>query len=243
MDQDYRHLRADKLIETAERLARRIKDRFPTSNLANVASTVVDVAREAVVRAERIREPNWWLRGGLIAFGVLSLVGVIAVGWQMPDTYRGVGRVMEFLRATSGAAIYLGAAVIFLVTLERRFKRGRAIKAIHELRALAHIIDMHQLTKDPDRIAPGGKALLETGETMTAEAMGHYLNYCTELLAIVSKIGQLYVEDFADSTTLAAVDQLENLAVGLSQKVWQKLMILDRVRAGAEPAPGSPLAQ
>ena len=29
---------------------------------------------------------------------------------------------------------------------------GRALKAIHELRSIAHIIDMHQLTKDPERI-------------------------------------------------------------------------------------------
>jgi hypothetical protein len=64
--------------------------------------------------------------------------------------------------------------------------------------------------------------------------MWQYLNYCTELLAIITKLGQLYVEDFPDGTTLAAVDQLENLGTGLSQKIWQKIMILERLRSEEE---------
>ena len=46
-----------------------------------------------------------------------------------------------------------GIAAFFFLTLETRLKRQRALKAIRELRSLAHIIDMHQLTKDPERIA------------------------------------------------------------------------------------------
>jgi hypothetical protein len=70
---------------------------------------------------------------------------------------------------------------------------------------------------------------------MDADAMGRYLHYCTELLAVVSKIGQLYVQDFPDATAQTAVDQFESLATGLSSKIWQKLMILDRIRSDAEP--------
>src|SRR5258708_24597219 len=33
-----------------------------------------------------------------------------------------------------------------------RIKRARALKAMHELRSLAHIIDMHQLTKDHESL-------------------------------------------------------------------------------------------
>jgi len=40
----------------------------------------------------------------------------------------------------------------FLTTLESRVKRARALAMIHELRSIAHIIDMHQLTKDPERV-------------------------------------------------------------------------------------------
>src|SRR5262249_37921356 len=111
-----------------------------------------------------------------------------------------------------------------------RLKRRRALRAIHELRALAHIIDMHQLTKVPDRV---GQTSPYFTRVMTADDVGQYLRFCTELLALVSKVGQLYVQDFLDGVTLAAVDQFENLATGLSSKIWQKIMILDRTYPAA----------
>ena len=40
------------------------------------------------------------------------------------------------------------------------------------------------------------------------------------------------MQDFPDGPTVAAVDQVENLCSGLSQKIWQKLMVLDE---GQEP--------
>jgi hypothetical protein len=77
---------------------------------------------------------------------------------------------------------------------------------------------------------------------MDADAMGRYLHFCTELLAVVSKIGQLYVQDFLDATAQTAVDHFEGLATGLSSKIWQKLMILDRIRSDTAPTgvDGSP---
>ncbi len=55
-----------------------------------------------------------------------------------------------------------------------------------------------------------------------------YLDYCSEMLALISKVGALYVQDFPDRAALDAVDQIENLATGLSRKIWQKIVILDR---------------
>src|SRR5205085_5849372 len=103
---------------------------------------------------------------------------------------------------------------------------------------------MHQLAKDPDRLDHPTKPVDAGGRPMDADAMGRYLHYCTELLAVLSKVGQLYVQDFPDTTALAAVDQFEGLTVGLSGKIWQKLMILDRIRSDAgvvraDAAPGA----
>ena len=145
-------------------------------------------------------------------------------------------RVLHFLDEAKGSAAVLVAGGVFLVTLETRLKRRRAVQALHELRALAHIIDMHQLAKDPDRLDHPTKPVDVGGRPMDADAMGRYLHYCTELLAVLSKVGQLYVQDFPDTGALAAVDQFEGLTVGLSGKIWQKLMILDRVRSDAGPA-------
>jgi hypothetical protein len=223
MDQEYRHLRADKLIDTADRLADRVMERFPDAGLAYVARTVAAITREAADKAEKIHQPNWWLRIGLIVLVLLTLAGAVIVAMTVSGKEPLWMRVADFLIKAQGAVVFLSALAVFFWTLETRFKRRKAIRAIHELRALAHIIDMHQLTKDPERQGQEGKPVLGR------EEMRQYLHYCTELLAIITKLGQLYVQDFPDGTTLAAVDQLENLGTSLSQKIWQKIMILERL--------------
>lgn len=232
-----RMLKTEKLLETAEKVSQRIAEQFPESGLSLVAAEVVQVTREAVVRAETIRRPILWLRAGLILLLVLAVAGVAWLVQGHADDYFTLNRLMNLLDASKGGAAYLAAIALFLVTLEIRLKRRRALRAIHELRAMAHIIDMHQLAKDPERLDPHGGSVMVSGRSMTAGTMGNYLQHCTELLALISKVGQLYIQDFPDGTAVAAVDQFENLATGLSQKIWQKLMILSRVRTdgGSEP--------
>lgn len=106
---------------------------------------------------------------------------------------------------------------------------------------MAHLVDMHRLAKDPELLSSTTGPIVVAGKTTSAVSMGRYLHYCTKLLALVSKIGQLYVQDFPDPPALAAVDQFENLATGVSGKIWQKLMILDRMRGekGDDVLPGS----
>jgi hypothetical protein len=191
---------------------------------------VTEVTREAVARAEKIRRPDWWLRGGLVLLGVAAVAGVASLLAGVLDSSERQQQVWAALDALKWVGVYLAAAAAFVVTLEIRIKRRRALRAIHELRAIAHIIDMHQLAKDPDRASLEQGALMVSGRAMDAEAIGQYLNFSTELLALVSKIGQLYVQDFPDPVAVAAVDQFENLATGLSGKIWQKIMILDQIR-------------
>ena len=105
---------------------------------------------------------------------------------------------------------------------------------------MAHIIDMHQLTKDPERFAgptPPGETNVRRPQS-PAELI-RYLDYCSDLLALLSKIAALYVQNFEDPVTLSAVNEVENLTNGLSRKIWQKIMIFDRILA-ANPTPGPP---
>ena len=59
-------------------------------------------------------------------------------------------------------------------------------------------------------------------------------------MAIISKVAALYVQDFPDASAVAAVDQIETLCSGLSQKIWQKIMVLDRI--ADEPTPSLAVA-
>jgi hypothetical protein len=111
--------------------------------------------------------------------------------------------------------------------LERRIKRTRALEALHELRVIAHVIDMHQLQKDPDRAAarvPDTSA--SPKDQLTPGELARYLDYCSELLSLTGKVAALYMQEMTDSATLAAANEIEALTSGLSRKIWQKLMIL-----------------
>jgi hypothetical protein len=228
---NYRRLDAQKIIETAQALHQRIEQRFPGSGLGKIAEELVRVAEETVARAEWIQRPHVPLRIAVVVLiiGMISIVAGMMINihqFQMND----YTNFIQALDATIGSIVFVGAAILFLVNWETRIKRNRALKAIHELRALAHIVDMHQLTKDPENFF--GRGRRQPGapkRTMTPFELNRYLDYCSDALAIISKIAALYVQDFQDTVVLDAVDDVEDLSAGLSRKIWQKITILDNL--------------
>lgn len=120
-----------------------------------------------------------------------------------------------------------GAAAAFVVTLETRAKRKKALEALHELRVLAHVIDLHQIAKDPERTyGPDGAAAPDPD---SAAQLRRYLNECGDLLALIGKVAAFYVQGFQDGVVLTAVNEIEELTNGLSRKIWQKLTLLDQM--------------
>ena len=88
---------------------------------------------------------------------------------------------------------------------------------------------MHQLTKDPERAGRRGPDTASSPtRNMSPFELGRYLDYCSELLSTISKVAALYAQAFPDSVILSATDQVETLASGLSRKIWQKLVLLNR---------------
>jgi hypothetical protein len=124
--------------------------------------------------------------------------------------------------------VFAGVAVWFLATVETRLKRRVALRGIHELRSIAHVVDMHQLTKDPEHVLGLGPSTDSSPErSMTRFELARYLDYCSELLSLTSKLAALYVQGFDDARVLAAVNDVQGLTTGLASKIWQKIVILD----------------
>jgi hypothetical protein len=229
----FRLLDASRIAETTERLGRRISERFPGSGLSGVADSLRAEVIAAAETARWLAAPQWGVRGVAFITIAAMLALVIATVLLLKDGIELFSSVADFVQGIDSAVnelVLLGAASYFLVGWETRRKRRRALRALHALRSLAHIIDMHQLTKDPERPAPiKSNTLSSPTRTMTPLELTRYLDYCSEMLSIISKIAALYVQDFDDATTLAAVDEVEDLTGSLSQKMWQKIMILDRM--------------
>ena len=227
----FRRLDSDHLICTAGTLRRRIEERFPDSGLGRVAGELEAVTGEAATTAATISSPNWILRG-LVALGILALLGVLgAIAGQLKTAQGTLGwsDFMQGLEALVNSLIFAGAAVYFLVSLEARSKRQKVLSALHTLRSLAHIVDMHQLTKDPDSVATLGKATASSPErSLTPFELNRYLDYASEMLAIIGKVAAVYVQDFDDPIALNAASDVQDLTVNLSRSIWQKIVVLNQ---------------
>lgn len=225
----YRSLDAEKIAKTVGTLRDRIAERFPDSGLSRVAGELLDVANESLTRSQQVGRPIWWLRVGVWTLVTLMLVLLIGGAFQLdlPARVSDFGNLIQILESGLNDVILIGAGVFFLLTLETRIKRKMVFKAIHELRSLAHIVDTHQLTKNPDRILrPGEDTASSPRRTMTTFELSRYLGYCSEMLSLIGKLAALYVQSFDDAITLEAVDDIEDLTTGLSRKIWQKIALL-----------------
>ncbi|WP_235908459.1 hypothetical protein [Roseiconus nitratireducens] len=230
------HLRDDAIVHTVARLRHRISDRFPDSGLAHLCQQLLEVSQRSAVRAQGIGQSVWWIRicGYVLSALVIALVAGTAyfaahsfrfkreeIGWT--------DLIGTFDAATSGL-IVLGATIYFLISLEIRIKRRRALSAVHELRSIAHVVDMHQLTKDPERILRRYKQTSHSpAAAMSAFELNRYLDYCSEMLSLIGKIAALYIQRFDDPIAVAAVSEVEQLTTGLSRKIWQKIMLLNQL--------------
>ena len=231
----YRALDAERIVRTLRRLRNRVSDRFPDSGLTHVCDELVSLGNEAKSRAQEIGRPLIWLRicSAVLAAAIVAASASMIAAVRPPDASIDFAELISVIEAGINDIVLIGAAIFFLVTLETRIKRGRALRALHELRSVAHIIDMHQLTKDPERLLGRGSPTVSSPrQVMTAFELSRYLDYCSELLSLTGKIAALYVQRFDDPVALASVNELENLCTGLSRKIWQKIMILQP--SGAE---------
>jgi hypothetical protein len=252
---DENHVRGldpGEILKTAARLRDRIGERFPGSGLSKVGERLVRLASRAEATSAEIKKPN--LRVRVLSYTVIALLVVLpiagaVVGLQSVEHGRGPTwtELIQVIEAGANDLVLLGAAIYFFISYETRFKREKVVRALHELRTLAHLIDVHQLTKTPEVL---GYEALRTKSSpdrrLSAFELGRYLDYCTEMLSLTGKIAALYGDGFSDAETIEAVNEIEELTIGLQTKIWQKLILLQEledargqrsVRKRAAPGP------
>jgi hypothetical protein len=237
----YRSLDPQRVIETISALEKRITERFPGAGLGGVCTELNAIAQHNSQRAEAIGRRNHLLRAFVflvLAGGVGLLVRIaMLISVSTSTTADNVYSVLQGIEAAMNIIVLMGAALFFLVTIEDRLKRRRALTALHELRSIVHVIDMHQLTKDPSAVVSvGGKTPSSPARTLSPFEVTRYLDYCSEMLSLTSKVAVLYAQAFPDPVVTDAVSDIERITVGLSQKIWQKIMILRAEGANAAPA-------
>ncbi|RLB53551.1 MAG: hypothetical protein DRJ42_11630 [Deltaproteobacteria bacterium] len=223
----------DRIHNTATRLHRRIVERFPDSGLSRVCAQLVILAGRARATTVLLAAPNKRLR--LLSYGVISLIVVGSVAALVVATSSGAGQesfgwaeLVQIGESAINDIVLLGAAIYFFASFERREKRGRVVEALSELRIVAHLVDVHQVGKNPEAL----QTELEDTEssiahTMSSDEMARYLDYCSEILALTGIVGALYAQGFNDAEAVKAVADVEDLCIAMQRKIWQKVVILE----------------
>ena len=243
-EESFRRLEPDKLTVTIERLNQRIAASFPERGLSRVSADLVKMARAASVRVERLQRPNWFLRvlPFLLTALVILLVWIVVTGLTFFDGIvsaplkKDLSDILEafrqlFKHAAIPATVLLPGPLLlsiyaFVWTLERRWNQSRILRYLHEVRSIIHVIDMHQLTKDPHIGASDGAS-----EALAGDRLVLYLDYCSELLSLSAKVAALYAESSRDPLVISTVSDLGQITANLSNKVWQKINIVERKMA------------
>ena len=229
----YSGLQAAKIVETLTILNQRIYERFPGSGLSQVCEGLVDTSRKTARRARLVGRPFFFVRL-LVLIAISAAVAAQiyvarTMGFYELFTDGGGDRaeVTQALESVVNLLIAAGIALWFLLGLEQRLKRRQVLNFLHELRSFAHVVDMHQLTKDPTIVLHGSSRTKSSPErTMSEFELARYLDYCSEMLALTGKLAALYSERTRDTEIVAAVNDVETLTTNLGRKIWQKIMLI-----------------
>ena len=225
-----RSLDSVQILTTLRRLEQRIAERFPARGILSICQDLIAIGEQAQVRAVRLARPNVLLRALVYLVIAAALAGLIVITWsikvQVGNTE--IFGLFQGVEAAANIVVLLGAALFFLVSLERRLKRSRTLADLHVFRSIAHVIDMHQLTKDPSIVLTQGPPTASSPvRIMNRFELSRYLDYCSEMLSLTAKLAALYAQNLPDPVVVEAVNDIERLTTNLSNKIWQKITILD----------------
>jgi hypothetical protein len=226
-------LEAEYVADTVVRLEARIRARFPDRRLGNVAaelqSTVHEVADGFEASKARRRQVRLVSR---IATFVVVLAAALAFGFALRDAFtRGPENTVDWVPLAESLVndfVFAVIAVFFLWATPERLERRTLLDLLHRLRSLAHVVDMHQLDKDPEqaRAAYHPTDVSPSRRIMDAEELHHYFDYCSELVSLIAKTAALCAERTSDPVVLNTVSEIETLGAQMSQKIWQKISLL-----------------
>jgi hypothetical protein len=225
-------LAADHVWATVAHLERRVAARFGERGLTKAARDLGALVRlvqsEADESRDRLRRTTLAARGVGIVIVAATLV---ALGFTLRSAIiDGLARTVDWVplvESTVNDLVFAAIALVFLWAFPERLERRTLLRLLHRLRSLAHVIDMHQLSKDPEQLSasytPTPQSIVHG---LDAEQLYHYLTYCSEMLSLTAKTAALCGEHSTDGVVLETISYIETLTTELSNKIWQKISLL-----------------
>jgi hypothetical protein len=234
-----RRIDGAKVTDMTEKLSARINERFPQSGLADVARQTATISADTITQAARLSAPRRWLRLATVVGCLIVVVATTAVAVNVARRANADGTTgvvwIQVIESAVNDVIFVALAIAFLTRVESRLKRSEALRSIRTLRSLAHVIDLHQLSKDPLRFHQRALPPTQSSEPLelTQVELERYLQYCVELLSIVGVLAAVHAQELSDPVVVNATGDIEALTLSLSEKIWSKISV-SRLASHAE---------
>ena len=230
----FRELDISKISDEIHLLSLRIQDRFPSASLLNVCRELNKLANKGRNTLYEYSKPYLYYRILSYLFFIVAFLSVVAAvanfihalffNFSNHNIRLSQSESIQSVEALLNIIVMVVAGVFFLFKIEGRSKQKKILKSLQELRTIIHIIDMHQLTKDPE-ILLQEKTTHSPSRTLTKKELNRYLNYCIEMLSLTSKVAAAHGKNINDQLVLEEIHNIETLASLLSNKIWQKINI------------------
>lgn len=245
MTHSFEKVEAAPVLATVRRLEQRIEARFPGRGLHRLAGELATLVATVATSTASVRGRRSWLRplsrlGIAAVLAVTTTVLVLAVRSATMDAPDSGLEWVPLLESAVNDLVFAALGIWFLYSVPERLQREGLLELLHRLRSMAHIVDMHQLTKDPERLR---ESFAPTPQSVPMDLspaeLEHYLDYCSELLSLIGKTAALCAEESRDALVLDTVSTIEALTVSLERKIWQKIAVLNAARGAGHPPPAA----
>ncbi len=224
---------------------------LPEAGLANDCAELTELARDTDKRAQvgilpthalRLASAALILTGPILTGPILTgpiLTGLILTGLILTGLRLSLALVADAkIRAEAESCfdmlqrfdvginmlIVVGAAVLFLVTLQSRWKPQLALAHLGELGSIMHVIDKHQRTKAPSGASLRAAALSPSQRrTLAQDQPVRYHDDCPKVLSLAAKVAAVYAQNSKDPLVVGASSDLQQITANLSSKIGQKI--------------------
>lgn len=242
------------LADAAASLESRIRARFPTSSLLNNASWLRVLVGNAPSETRAYQRRFMALRLVFVVIALAIAGGLIFAVYQLNLNYKPASLVdlAQLVESGINDVIFLSIGAFFLFRIEPWIKRRRMLLFLGRLRDLVHVTQLLQMHKDPERVVrPDDRSTEVTPELgaigTSAFLMGKYLDYCLDMLTLISAVAAFVGRDVTDKQLRDGVWEIEELCSTISAKISNKTLMLfsalveerrvESVTKNSQPAP------
>ena len=221
----------DKLCNAIQKLQRLVKKRFPKSTFYKTTMKLSEVAEKAKAVAKDfggVKRAIWWTVIIIAPIALLFLMSSLLLIYLPIESKSTQTGLLDYSETIGLFVDWIILSVLGSLAIRKKYRLNRrkpAMQTLHQLRSIAHLIDLTQHNKNYQTVKD---KTLPLEKRMSAEDCIRYLNYSSQALSLTGKVAAIMIEDYNDSGVIAAVCELDTICNGISVKIWQKIETLQQ---------------